>query len=304
MTLDELKAFATIAETGSFTRASALLHRSQPAISRRIDLTEQELGAPLFERVGRRVVLTEAGVALLPHAEAALAAVQDGEKAVRARTGQAEGALTLAVVGTLADAYLVDVLRRFQAQHVKARVELQTANSREVSDLVRRGQAAIGLRYFPEADTRLETTPLGAERLYVVVPAGHPVKARRCKSLTTFADDRWLGFPCHPSQPESFGSLLQAQLIAGGVHAPTITEIDSLTAQKRLVEAGFGVALMPRRNVRDELAVGTVRVVEVSSLRAEIPVVLVQRRGGYRSPLATGLVELLRSDTPALLDGA
>ncbi|MDD9914871.1 MAG: LysR family transcriptional regulator, partial [Rhodospirillaceae bacterium] len=161
MTLDELKAFVTVADAGGFTKASALLHRSQPAISRRIDMLEKTLGTALFERQGRATRLTNAGKTLLPHAEAALAAVADGHRAVQENIAAVEARLTLAVVGTIADSYLVDILRRFQSENRPVHVDLQTANSREVSDLVRRGDWDRGLRYCPDEDGELESFAVG-----------------------------------------------------------------------------------------------------------------------------------------------
>lgn len=304
MTLDEIEAFVCIAELGGFTKASERLNRSQPAISRRIALLEEALGAPLFERVGRGVALTAAGAALLPHAEAALAAMRDGAKAVRGIGTRAGGTLTLAIVGTLADAHVVGTLRKFQQRFTQARIELRTATSREVSDLVRRGDADLGLRYWPDNDRRLEGSPLGAERLFVVVPAGHRVRAKRVRDIHAFAEDRWLGFPASRGQPESFGRMLETQLIAAGLSEPAITAVDSLTAQKRLVEAGFGISLMPLASIREELRVGSLRIVEVAGMKPEVPVVLVRRRGGYRGATMDALVELLRADTPRLLNAA
>ncbi len=303
MTLDELKAFVTVAEAGGFTRASAVLHRSQPAISRRIDLLEKSLGAALFERRGRQVALTAAGKSLLPYAENALAAVEDGCRAVQEGLDRAEGTLTFAVVGTIVDGYLVDVLRRFQADFESNRVDLRTANSREVSDLVRRGATDIGLRYFPDTDNRLEMIHLGSERLYVVVPSDHRIASRRRKDLTTFKEERWLGFPIDRNQPESYGSLLEKELAACGIADAEVTTVDSLTAQKRLVEAGFGIALMPKRNVREELRNGTLRLVSVDTVTAQLPVVLVMRRGSVRGKSVTALTDLLRDRIPDLLDG-
>jgi DNA-binding transcriptional LysR family regulator len=83
MDIDEIQTFLAIAELGGFTRAGRRLHRSQPAISRRLGILEQELGAPMFERLRGRARLTEAGRAFLPHAEAALASLRDGREAVR-----------------------------------------------------------------------------------------------------------------------------------------------------------------------------------------------------------------------------
>jgi DNA-binding transcriptional LysR family regulator len=305
MTTDEIEAFVAIAELGGFTEASRRLGRSQPAISRRIRQLEQALAAPLFERVGRSVTLTDAGRALLPHAEAALASMRDGERAVRERAREPRGTLPLrlAIVGTLADSHIVDALREFEAAFADASVDLRTATSREVSALVRSGEAALGLRYFPDADPKLESIPLGAERVFVVVPASFRVRARSLPDLRPLAGERWLGFPPDRGQPESFGHFLPRQLIASGIPNPAITAVDSLTAQKRLVQAGLGVALMPRSSVREELRIGSLRTIEVKSLKADLPVVVVRRRGGYQSRLASAFLKLLAKHTPDLWRG-
>jgi len=301
MTLDELETFLAIARLGGFTEASHALARSQPAISRRIHQLEQSLDAELFERVGHRVSLTDAGRVLLPYAEAVLAAARDGERAVRDSRGAASPqALKIAIVGTLADSHLVDALRAFEARHKAASVELTTATSREVSALVRNGDAHLGLRYFPDSDPRLESKVLGVERLFVIVPAGHPVRQRRLRSLRRFEGERWLGFAAERGQPDSFGRILERTLAEAGFADPRYTAVDSLTAQKRLVEAGLGVALMPKSSVREELRIGSLRAIEIQGLRLEQPVVAVRRRGGYESPLAAAFLSLLRDFTPDL----
>ncbi len=302
MTLDEIKAFVAIAESGSFTKASDQLHRSQPAVSRRIDLMESSLGATLFARHGRHTTLTEVGEALLPHAQAALAAVLDGESAVRNLLENSKAELRVAVVGTIADNYLVDALRAFQSEFTDAKLDLQTANSLDVTDFVRRSDATIGLRYHDDPDPQLEITLLGAERRYVVVPSDHSVKSSRVKSLKPFALDRWLGFPTSGKVRASLNEALREQFIADVGSPPQTTLVDSLTAQKRLVEAGFGIALMPKRNLREELASGKLRIVEVASLTAQIPVALIRRKGGVRRKSENALVTHLREHIPAMLD--
>jgi DNA-binding transcriptional LysR family regulator len=284
---------------GGFTEASTRLRRSQPAISRRIRELERSLGAPLFERAGRRAALTEAGKALLPHAQAALAAIRDGEQAVRDLAGEARP-LGVAIVGTLADSHIVDALRVFESRFPDAPVDLRTATSREVSVLVRSGEVTLGLRYFPDPDPALESVPLGAERLLVVVPASHAVTEPRLPDLGPLRNERWLGFPPERLQPDSFGHVLRRELAAAGLADPSITLIDSLTAQKRLVEAGLGVALMPISGIREELRIGSLRTIEVHGLAAELPVVAVRRRDGYQSRLATAFLTELKAHTPEL----
>src|SRR5215831_10111065 len=110
MELNQIEAFVAIVRGGGFTRASATLHLSQPAISRRLHLLEDELGAPLFERIRSGAVLTEAGRAFLPHAETLLACMRDARDAVAALHAAERGTVTLALVGTLASTPLTVAL--------------------------------------------------------------------------------------------------------------------------------------------------------------------------------------------------
>ena len=102
MDSDALLTFLTVHRRGGISHAAKVLHRSQPAISRRIALLEQELGVPLFERIAGRTMLSDAGRVLVPYAERAVAATQDAENAVRALARPNSGPIALAVVGTLA----------------------------------------------------------------------------------------------------------------------------------------------------------------------------------------------------------
>ena len=299
MTLDEVETFVCIAEVGGFTEASRRLHRSQPAVSRRIHELETSLGTALFERVGRRVALTDAGRALLPYAQTALAAIRDGERAVRDRA-EAPQTLRLAIVGTLADSHIVDALREFTARATDVTVDLRTATSSEVSRLVRGGEADLGLRYNEDTDPKLESILLGAEKLYVVVPAAHPITAQRLPDLTGLHEEKWLGFPAERGRTGSFRGLLEQQLASAGLPSPSITTVDSLTAQKRLIEAGLGVALMPITNIREELRIGSLRVIDVTGLHATVPVVAVRRAGGYQSRVVTDFLAVLAAHTPDL----
>jgi len=150
--IDQVEAFVAIVRRGGFTRAAAALHLSQPAVSRRLELLEREMGQPLFDRTRGGARLTEAGRTFLPHAEALLASMRDGLEAVQALNRADRGTVTLAMVGTLASTTLTARLRTFRHAHPQVRLALRTALSREVTALVRRGDAALGLRYFPDPD--------------------------------------------------------------------------------------------------------------------------------------------------------
>src|SRR2546430_461033 len=136
MELDHVEAFLAITRSGGFARGSAALRLSQPAASRRIKLLEAELGAPLFDRLGRGVTPTGAGHAFLPHAQGLLASMRDAIDAVNAVRGTGHGTVTLALVGTLASSRLTGQLRRLRQAHPGLDLRLRTALSAEVSALV------------------------------------------------------------------------------------------------------------------------------------------------------------------------
>ena len=137
MDSEALDTFLTVHRKGGVSNAARALHRSQPAISRRIALLERELGVPLFERVAGRTRLSDAGRVMVPYAERAVAAAQDAENAIRALKRQNAGPVSLAVVGTLAGGRLSEILKRFAREHPGVDIKLQTATSAEVSDFVR-----------------------------------------------------------------------------------------------------------------------------------------------------------------------
>src|SRR5262245_8513350 len=238
MELDQVEAFVAIVRRGGFTRAGAALHLSQPAISRRIQLLEHELGAPLFERMRTGAVLTDAGHALLPHAEAVLASVRDAGEAVAGTKGPDRGTVTLALVGTLASSSLTGRLRSFRETHPGVDLRLRTALSREVSALVRRGEATLGLRYDADPHRELLSVRVHDEPMVAVAAARYPLTRARRVAPKALADERWITFPARPGgPPEPYSSALGEALAGWRLRDATVVPIDSLTAQKRLVEA-------------------------------------------------------------------
>src|SRR5262249_32823471 len=155
---------------------------------------EREFGVRLFERVRGGVVVTDAGAALLPHAESALAAVHDGNQAVHAlRSGHA-GAVSLALVGTLANANLTQILEQFRRSYPRVRLEIRTATSSEVGALVQRGEVVLGLRYQVDRNERLVVHTVMQERLVVAAPAGHRLADGRVHRPRELVDERWVAF--------------------------------------------------------------------------------------------------------------
>jgi DNA-binding transcriptional LysR family regulator len=289
--IDQVQAFVAVVRGGGFTRAAVILHLSQPAVSRRLVLLERELGAPLFERIRSGVILTEAGRTFLPHAEGLLACMRDGLDSVRALHQVDRGTITLALVGTLASTTLTGCLQRFRDAHPRVELRLRTALSQEVSVLVRRGDATLGLRYGADPHPEMLALPIYDEPMMVVCSPRHRLARRRRVSPAALGAERWVAFPPRSDAfYDPYPWSLQNRLAAWALSPAEIIPIDSLTAQKRMVEAGFGLALLPESSVDEELRTGTLRAMRISGPKVTIPVVLIHRRRGYLSGAARALM--------------
>jgi DNA-binding transcriptional LysR family regulator len=296
MDSDALNTFLTVHRRGGISNAAKVLHRSQPAISRRIALLEQELGVTLFERIAGRTTLSDAGRVMVPYAERAVAAAQDAENAVRALAKPDSGPVALAVVGTLAGGRLSAILKRFAAAHPNVALTLRTATSAEVSDLVRRGEVTIGLRYDRDPSRDLDCELLFTERLQVVCAPDHPRAGRRVAHLADLRGERWIAFPVVPGRREVTASHVFALFQTLGLGEVGWTPVDSLTAQKRLVEAGLGIALLSESNAAEELRHAEIATIRVGDLTANQDVVTVTRRGGFLSAASRRLLEIVRAE--------
>jgi DNA-binding transcriptional LysR family regulator len=207
---------------------------------------------------------------------------------------EAQGTLTLALVGTLASTQLISHLQAFHAAYPRVRLLLCTARSDEVSTQVRQGDALLGLRYF--ADPRPDTRSLHVmdEPLQVVCAAhsrfvtGTPTEPAALQGVPWFSFPRKTG-----SAGEALAQLLEQQLLRHDLQSAERIVIDSLTAQKRLIEADFGIGLLPESSIEEELRLGTVRILPITALQTVQPVVLIFRRQAYLSRAARLLLKAL-----------
>jgi DNA-binding transcriptional LysR family regulator len=163
-----------------------------------------------------------------------------------------------------------------------------------VSALVLRGEAAVGLRYGTDPDPGLVSVVIHQERLVPVCPPGHPLAAGATDPAAALAGQRWIGFPPRSgASGDPYAAALQQLLAAQGLGDADILPIDSLTAQKRLAEAGFGLAILPESSLDEELRTGTLCAIEAPALTATIPVVLIRRRNAFQTGAARALTAAL-----------
>lgn len=296
MDSEALITFLAVHQAGGISKAALRLRRSQPAISRRIALLEQQLNVPLFDRFGGGLALSEAGRILLPFAERLVATLKDAGDAMTSFHKAETGSVSVAVVGTLADLKLTKVLKRFQLEIPDVQVRLQTATSADVSALVRRGEAAIGLRYLDDRSPDIDSRDLKPEALVIACSRDHPLAGRRVGSIAVLRHERWLAFPRRPGGRDDAEAIIAAHFATHHIFDVAFTPVDSLTAHKRLVESGYGIALLPDSAIREERARRSIAVISVRGFKATNPVKLVTRKDGYLSPASRRFIKYVMSE--------
>lgn len=286
MDLEDLRIFRAVVREGGVTRAALRLHRVQSNVTTRIRQLEDSLGAALFIREGKRMLLSASGRVLLGYAERLLDLAEEARAAVT--EGVPRGRMRLGSMESTAAARLPPVLAGFHQRYPDVQLELRTGPTGRLLAEVADGGLDCALVSGPVRDARLSSLPVFVEELVVVAPASHPpiVSARdvRQRTLLTF----------EPSC--AYRQRLEAWLAADGVVPERVVELSSYHAMIGCAAAGMGIALAPL-SLLERLAAGTVSVHRLPQRFAETSTVLVMRAGGV-SPAVAALVEVLGIDPP------
>jgi DNA-binding transcriptional LysR family regulator len=274
MLLAQVTAFVEVARRKSVSRAAEALFLTQPALTARIQGLERDLGAELFVRTSRGMKLTEAGEAFLPYAVRALGSLTDGRMQVNALERGGAGRLAIGAAPAVSTYVLPTLLRRFAQSHPRVSVSVRTGHSEEMLDLVLREEVDVGIvRALHHRD--ISSTPLYEEGLVLVVEPGHRFAREGRIRLEEIAGEQLILF----DRTSSYHQLTSALFRTAGVAPDGVMELDNIDAAKKMVEQGFGVALLPHTSVTDELDAGRlaeVKIRDAQPVRRQI--VAVRRR--------------------------
>jgi DNA-binding transcriptional LysR family regulator len=256
--LNQIAAFVETARRQSVSRAADALFISQPALTARLKGLEADLGAQLFVRGPRGMRLTDAGSAFLPYAVRALETLTDGRMQVNALERGGAGRLAIGAAPAVSTYVLPALLKRFSEGYPRISVSVRTGHSEEILELVLREQVTIGLvRVLQHPD--IVSTPLYEDRLILVVEPGHSFAAEGRIRMKDLAEEQLVQF----DRTSSYHDLTSALFVTTGVSPAGRMELDNIDAAKKMVEQGFGVALLPQTSVADELEAGTLAEVEI-----------------------------------------
>ncbi|GAB2726526.1 LysR family transcriptional regulator [Halomonas garicola] len=250
MDTQSLQAFIAVADCQSFSRAAERLHLTQPAISKRIAGLEDQLGTRLFDRIGRRIALTEAGRLLLPRAQGILLAVDDSRRALANLSGRVGGRLSLATSHHIGLHRLPPLLKRYTRRHPDVALNLEFLDSEQAYRDVLDGRLEIAVvTLAPEPHEQLDVVPVWVDRMCFVCAADHPL--RHAASLT-------LGELCHHASvlpgPLTFTrALLGRRLQREGLTLEAGMSTNYLETLKMMCSVGLGWSLLPESMVDNDL---------------------------------------------------
>ncbi|MDN7562559.1 LysR family transcriptional regulator [Burkholderia orbicola] len=294
MDLTLLRAFATVAREGNLTRAAAQLHVTQPAVSLQIKHLQETLGVALFTRTSRGLALTRDGQTLLPHAERALAAAADVQRAAAALRHEVRGRLR---IGTILDPGFLRLggfLRALVETHPQIETALRHGMSGWVIEQVR--AQALDVGYYigrpeedsPRDDALFHTVTLTRFEYRVLAPAGWKERVQRAHDWRALAALPWIWTP----PASAHHRLLSRRFAAAGAQPVKVAEVDQEQSMLDLVKSGIGLTLARDSTALAEAHAHALTIVEPVTVPTELTfVTLAARRDEPAIAAALRLIE-------------
>ena len=243
MEFHQLRYFCAIADSGGFSRAARLTHVSQPSLSQQIHKLEEELGARLFDRIGRTIRLTELGRAFLPRARALLFDLEAARSAVVEGSTSIAGPVCVGVIPTIAPYFLPPLLATFSRKYPQAHVTVVEEITPLLLDRMRSGNVDVAVVAVP-LQTRgheFQSFPLIEEKLYAALPKHHALAKRRKVTLGELHDEPFLLL----RDGHCFRETAVAACKRARVRPKIIFESGQFSSILSMVCAGLGVSIIP-----------------------------------------------------------
>ncbi len=284
MELHHLRYFEAVARHGHVTRAAKELHIAQPSLSKQIQTLEADLGVALFNRVGRRIEVTDAGALLLPYARRVLRDVADARAALQQRADLAHGRVSIGAPPTVGTHLLPQALADFNAQYQGIELELHEAGGSRLVALLAEGTVDLAVVPLPVAN--VSVAELLTEELVIAVGPNHRLAQQLEVAANELADE---GFILFPVGYELRDRTLQLCRQAG--FEPRIVldgaEMDTVL---RLAAVGLGIALVPQLALQ---GVPELTGIHVRDLRVARTLGLIWHQERQLSPAAAALQQFL-----------
>jgi LysR family hydrogen peroxide-inducible transcriptional activator len=254
MEIHQLRYFVAVAEEGSFSRAAAKVRVSQPSLSQQIRKLEAEVGQPLFDRLPRSVVLTEAGRCLIDYARQILASIGDARRCVDELKGEVAGKVAVGAIPTIAPYVLPELVVTFQKHYPEVTLEIVEDVTQGISRRVEAGELDVALASTCQQSPTLRRESLGNEPLLALVPKGNSLAKQTLITLDDLKSQRFLLLHEMHCLSQQVNHLLESRRLR-----PEIALAGSqLTTIANMVAAVIGVSIVPQMMVKHQAIPGCV----------------------------------------------
>jgi DNA-binding transcriptional LysR family regulator len=290
--LRQLEVFARVVELRSFSRAAEALHLTQSTVSEHVRLLEEEIGARLFDRLGRETLPTRAGELLFGYAQRMLALRVEAVQGLQQFLGQVAGTLTVGASTIPGEYVLPPLIGAFREKFPRVSIALQISDTRGIVEAVLDGRVELGMVGARPDQRVLQAVELMPDELVVVVPPGHAWVGRKEVTVADLTSEPLIVREPGSGSREAVEKALEAAgLGLDGLRV--IAEIGSTSAIKQAVKAGMGVSLMSRRAVEDEARSGLLGCVKIKDLPVTRHFYVVTHANRSRSPLCQAFLDFL-----------
>jgi LysR family hydrogen peroxide-inducible transcriptional activator len=254
MELHQLRYFVAVADEGNFSRAAAKVRVAQPSLSQQIRKLEAEMGQPLFDRLPRSVVLTEAGRCLLDYARQILASIGDARRCLDELKGKIAGDVAVAAIPTIAPYVLPQLVVTFQKHYPDVTLHIVEDVTAGITQRIESGELDVALASTCQQSPTLRRDHLGNEPLLALVPEGHPLAKQAVVSFEDLKSQRFLLLHEMHCLSQQVHHLLESRRLL-----PEVALAGSqLSTIANMVAAGIGLSIVPQMMVKHHATPGCV----------------------------------------------
>ena len=263
MDISNYTSFIAVAEHGTFSKAADALFITQPALSKRIAQLENQLGSQLFDRIGKRIKLNAAGIALLPIAERILQDIKESQRVIENLSGNISGHLSLVTSHHIGLRRLPDVLKKYAEDYPQVRLDLAFMDSENACQKIEKGDYELGVVTLPLSPSkRLKVTPLWSDPLTIAVALDHPlVKIAGDKTITLNQLAKYSAIL--PAVGTYTRTVIEDPIIKKHGSLDVILETNYLETISMMVSIGLGWSALPRAMLDDSLVEIRVKGLEI-----------------------------------------
>jgi len=299
MDYDQLASFLEVGKLQSFSRAAEKIYRTQPAISAQVRLLEQECGEKLFDRSGKKVLLTPAGEILQRYAQRIIDLHKEALQAIAELNQTARGKLHMGANEATCLYVLPKTFARFRELYPLVQISIYRNFSHKILQKVQEGAIELGIVTLPQSANNMEVIPLFRDEMQVIVPVNHPLARNRSATVEEMAN-----FPLILPKTGHTRVVLDRLLRDYREHLQVSMELASVETIKKFVGAGLGISVISRTYAQSEVAAGLVKLIPLEGLKLYRELGLIYRRDRYLSLPAKVFIETVRESTKTASPGS